>query len=147
MDDTYPQGGLLLTASSTDYPLLNLFLTMLWIFVWVLWFFLLFRVITDLFRDRSLSGWAKAAWLIFVIVLPYLGVLVYLIARGRSMGEREAERMQEQKQAMDAYIRETAGGGGGGGGSVDQLHKLSELKSRGDLTQEEYERAKAKLLP
>ncbi|NEE58592.1 SHOCT domain-containing protein, partial [Streptomyces sp. SID8455] len=64
-----------------DYPLLNLFLTMLYLFFWVLWFFLLFKVITDLFRDHTLNGWAKAGWLIFVILLPYLGVLVYLIVR------------------------------------------------------------------
>lgn len=126
----------------SNYPLLDLFLTMLWLFVWVLWFFLLFRVITDLFRDDSLSGWAKAGWTILVIVLPYLGVLVYLIARGRGMSDREQRAVREQQRAVDSYIRETAGGSN----SADQLHKLSELKARGDLTAEEYERAKARIL-
>jgi len=125
-----------------NYPLLNLFLTMFWIFVWVLWFFLLFRVITDLFRDRELGGVAKAVWLVAVILLPYAGVLVYLIARGRGMSEREAQRMQSQQQAIDSYIRETAGRSSG----ADELHKLAELKDRGDLSSEEFERAKSRLL-
>ncbi|WP_055589255.1 SHOCT domain-containing protein [Peterkaempfera griseoplana] len=129
-------------AVDGNYPLLGLFLTMLWLFVWVLWFFLLFRVITDLFRDDSLSGWAKAAWMIAVIVLPYLGVLVYLIVRGRGMSSREQHAAREQQKAVDSYIRETAAAPS----SADQLHKLSELKARGDLSAEEYERAKAKIL-
>ena len=78
--------------ASQDYPLLNLFWTMLELFLWVLWFFLLFRVIIDIFRSHDLGGWGKALWLIFVIVLPYLGVFVYLIARGASMGERREAR-------------------------------------------------------
>ncbi|MFE6857026.1 SHOCT domain-containing protein, partial [Streptomyces sp. NPDC057674] len=78
-----------------DYPLLNLFWTMLWFFLWIMWLFLLFKVIGDIFRDHSLNGWAKAGWLILCIVLPYLGVLIYVIARGKSMGERDVKRAKE----------------------------------------------------
>ncbi|MDQ0988317.1 SHOCT domain-containing protein [Streptomyces sp. V2I9] len=131
-----------------DYPLLNLFLTMLYLFLWVMWFFLLFKVITDLFRDHSLNGWAKAGWLIFVIVLPYLGVLVYLIARGRSMRERDEKAASDSEAAFRSYVRQAAGTQDGSGGSshVDDLAKLAELKDRGAINAEEYERAKAKIL-
>ncbi|MFJ8012696.1 SHOCT domain-containing protein [Streptomyces sp. NPDC096339] len=128
-----------------DYPLLNLFWTMLWLFLWVLWFFLLFKIITDIFRDHSMSGWGKAGWLIFVIILPFLGVFIYLIARGKSMAERDAKQMKESEAAFQDYVRKTAGTGGGGG-SADELHKLAALKDKGDITQEEFDRAKAKLL-
>ncbi|MFD8631416.1 SHOCT domain-containing protein [Streptomyces sp. NPDC059533] len=127
-----------------DYPLLNLFWTMLWLFLWILWFFLLFKIITDIFRDHSMSGWGKAGWLIFVIILPFLGVFVYLIARGKSMAERDAKQMKESEAAFQDYVRKTAGTGGGG--SADELHKLAALKDKGDITQEEFDRAKAKLL-
>ncbi|MGX1270638.1 SHOCT domain-containing protein [Streptomyces phaeoluteigriseus] len=126
-----------------DYPLLNLFWTMLWLFLWVMWFFLLFKVITDIFRDDTLSGWGKAGWLVFALVLPYLGVLVYLVVRGKSMGERDVKQAREHEEAVRQYIRSTAGSGGG---SVDELHKLSTLRDKGDLSQEEFEKAKTKLL-
>ncbi|MFD7555885.1 MULTISPECIES: SHOCT domain-containing protein [unclassified Streptomyces] len=127
-----------------DYPLLNLFWTMLWLFLWILWFFLLFKIITDIFRDHSMSGWGKAGWLILVIILPFLGVFIYLIARGKSMAERDAKQMKESEAAFQDYVRKTAGTGGGG--SADELHKLAALKDKGDITQEEFDRAKAKLL-
>ncbi|MEI7031823.1 SHOCT domain-containing protein [Streptomyces pratensis] len=134
-----------------DYPLLNVFLTMLYLFLWVMWFFLLFKVVTDLFRDHSLNGWAKAGWLILVILLPYLGVLLYLIARGRSMHERDAKLAKDSEAAFRAYVRDAAGtseAGGpvGGSGHVSDLAKLAELKDKGALTAEEYDRAKARLL-
>lgn len=131
-----------------DYPLLNLFLTMLYLFLWVMWFFLLFKVVTDLFRDHSLNGWAKAGWLVFVILLPYLGVLVYLIVRGRTMQERDAKLARDSEAAFRQYVREAATSEGppGGTGHVGDLAKLADLKDRGAINAEEYERAKAKLL-
>ncbi|MER6984257.1 SHOCT domain-containing protein [Streptomyces carpinensis] len=127
-----------------DYPLLSAFWTMLWFFLWVMWFVLLFRVVLDIFRDDSLNGWAKAGWLVFCIVLPFLGVFVYIVARGRSMGRREIAQARAQQDAVDAYIRETAGGGRTS--SVDELARLSDLRSRGDITDEEFARAKEMVL-
>ncbi|WP_411108828.1 SHOCT domain-containing protein [Streptomyces sp. c-19] len=130
-----------------DYPLLNVFWTMLWFFLWIMWLFLLFKVVTDIFRDHSLNGWAKAGWLIFCIVLPYLGVLAYVIARGKSMGERDVKRARESEAAFQEYIRKTAGPqGGGSGGSADELARLADLKEKGALTPEEFEKAKARVL-
>ncbi|MFG2944457.1 SHOCT domain-containing protein [Streptomyces adustus] len=125
-----------------DYPLLSTFWTMLWFFLWILWFVLLFRIIVDIFRDDSLGGWGKAGWLIFVVVLPFLGVFVYVIARGKNMGRRQIEQAQAQKAEFDSYIRQTATTPS----SVDQLAKLSELRSKGDITDEEFRRAKEKIL-
>ncbi|GGO86051.1 SHOCT domain-containing protein [Wenjunlia tyrosinilytica] len=127
-----------------DFPLLNAFWTMLWFFLLVLWLFLLFRVVGDVFRDDSLGGWGKAAWILFIIVLPYLGVLVYLIARGRGLGERELSSALAQRDARDAYLRQSASASSGS--HADELAKLSDLKNRGELTQGEYEQAKAKIL-
>ncbi|MGW0119952.1 SHOCT domain-containing protein [Streptomyces sp. NPDC003327] len=138
-----------------DYPLLNVFWTMLWFFLWVMWLFLLFKVISDIFRDHSLNGWAKAGWLVFCILLPYLGVLVYVIARGRSMGERDAKQAKDAEAAFQDYIRKTAGssgaqgtGGraGAGASSIDELSRLADLRDKGAITDEEFERAKAKVL-
>ncbi|ADI05144.1 putative integral membrane protein [Streptomyces bingchenggensis BCW-1] len=124
-----------------SYPLLDVFLTTVWVFLWILWFILLFRVIGDLFRDDSVSGWGKAGWCVFVVVLPFLGVFVYLIARGRGMGEREAKVALKAEADMKAFVRETAASG-----HAEELSKLVELKNHGDITAEEYERAKAKVL-
>ncbi|MEU0068949.1 SHOCT domain-containing protein [Streptomyces sp. NPDC006332] len=129
-----------------DYPLLGAFWTMMWVFLWILWIILLFRVIGDIFRDDSLSGWAKTGWTFFVIVLPYLGVFVYLVARGRGMGKRDQEHAKAQQEAIDAYIRQTAAGGAGTGGHADELAKLSELRNKGDITDEEFQHAKRKVL-
>ena len=90
-----------------DYPLLGLFWTILWFFIWVAWLLLLFKVIFDIFRSRDLGGWGKALWAIFVVIIPWLGVLVYLIARGRSMTERDLERAQEQEAAFRDYVQQT----------------------------------------
>ncbi|MEU6812046.1 SHOCT domain-containing protein [Streptomyces sp. NPDC046831] len=127
-----------------DYPLLSAFWTMLWFFLWIMWFVLLFRVVTDIFRDDGMNGWAKAGWLVFCIVLPFLGVFVYLIARGKGMGRREIAQARQQQEAFDAYVRETAGGGRRS--SVDELARLADLRTRGEITDEEFARAKAMLL-
>ncbi|MFF4037287.1 SHOCT domain-containing protein [Streptomyces sp. NPDC001816] len=128
-----------------DYPLLSAFWTMLWFFLWILWFILLFRVIVDVFRDDDMGGWAKAGWLVFVVVVPFLGVLVYVIARGKGMGKREIAQARAQQEAFDSYVRETAKGGAPTS-SVDELAKLSEIRARGDITEDEYRRAKELVL-
>ncbi|MEU1277121.1 SHOCT domain-containing protein [Streptomyces sp. NPDC005805] len=130
-----------------DYPLLGAMWTTMWLFLWILWFFLLFRIIVDIFRDDSMSGWVKTGWLVFVIVLPFLGVLIYVLARGKDMGKREREHAREQQQAVEDYIRKTAGNDAAEGPSkAEQLAKLSEVKARGDLTDEEFQRAKELIL-
>ncbi|WP_329135315.1 SHOCT domain-containing protein [Streptomyces sp. NBC_00670] len=131
------------TYLAYDYPLLGAFWTMLMIFLWIMWFVLLFRVITDIFRDDGLSGWGKAGWLVFCCVLPFLGVFVYVIARGRNMGRRETTRVRAQQEEFDSYIRKTAAGGSS---SVDELARLSEIRDRGALTDQEYRRAKELVL-
>ncbi|GAA1956478.1 SHOCT domain-containing protein [Kitasatospora viridis] len=135
-----------------DYPLLNLFWTMLEFFLWILWLFLLFKVISDIFRSHDMSGWGKAGWLTFVILLPFIGILIYLIARGQGMGRRDAEQVRQSEAAFRSYIRDAAGTPDGPGGSsaaashVDELARLAELKRNGDLSEEEYQKAKQKLL-
>ncbi|WP_225849791.1 SHOCT domain-containing protein [Streptomyces sp. HPF1205] len=132
-----------------DYPVLGAFWTAMWVFLWVLWIFLLFRVVVDIFRDDSLSGWAKTGWLLFCLILPFLGVLVYVIARGTGMGGREQRSAQAQQEAFDDYIRRTAGTGGGagtGGDHVDQLARLGDMRAKGDISEEEFQRAKEKIL-
>jgi Short C-terminal domain len=133
-------GGVKLIAY--DYPLLGIFWTTLVIFLWIAWFFLLFRVIFDIFRGDDLSGWAKALWLIFVIFLPFLGVLVYVIARGHKITEHDVAHAKAQEQAFQSYVRETASTGG----TAEELTKLAALKDQGVITDAEFEQQKAKLL-
>jgi Phospholipase_D-nuclease N-terminal/Short C-terminal domain len=106
------------------------------------WIWILVSVISDLFRDHELSGVAKAVWVFFLIFLPFLGVLLYLIVRGDGMRDRTIKEQADAKKHFDEYVREQAGTGS----SAEELHKLSELKAKGDLSSEEFERAKAKLL-
>jgi hypothetical protein len=127
-----------------SHPLLNAFWMMLWFFLWVMWLLLLFRVIADVFRDRDLSGWGKAGWTIFLCVVPFLGVFIYLVARGPGMGARSIDRAQSEQQAYEDYIKQTAGTSGGSG--ADQLAKLAELKADGTLNEEEFQQAKQKIL-
>ncbi|QOV36707.1 SHOCT domain-containing protein [Streptomyces ferrugineus] len=135
------------TYLAYDYPLLSMFWTLLWFFLWVMWFVLLFRIIGDIFRDDSLSGWGKTGWLAFCIVLPFLGVFVYLIARGREMGRREISHARAQQRAFDDYVRETAAAGGATRpSSAEELARLSEMRSHGDITDDEFRRAKELVL-
>ncbi|MFE4052143.1 SHOCT domain-containing protein [Streptomyces sp. YIM B13518] len=134
------------TYLAYDYPLLSAFWTMLVFFLWIMWFVLLFRVVMDIFRDDDLSGWAKTGWLVFTIVLPFLGVFVYVIARGKNMGRREIAQARAQQEAFDSYVRETAKGADGRAGSVDDLARLSEIKARGDISDDEFRRAKELVL-
>ncbi|RKS71038.1 putative oligomerization/nucleic acid binding protein [Actinomadura pelletieri DSM 43383] len=128
--------------AATDYPLLNVFWTMLWFFLWVLFLMLIFRIIADIFRDDRLSGWGKAGWSIFVIVLPFLGAFVYLIARGRGMGERDLQAINKRDEQFRSYVRETAGTPT----SADELAKLAQLRDHGDISEAEYQQAKTKVL-
>ncbi|HZM57297.1 MAG TPA: SHOCT domain-containing protein [Acidimicrobiales bacterium] len=125
------------------YPLADLFGTMLGLFVFFIWFWLLIIVFSDIFRSRDLSGWAKALWVIFVIILPFLGIFVYLIARGGKMHERAEAQAAQQQQAFDAYVKQAAGTSGS---SVDELAKLADLKAKGVITDAEFDAQKAKLL-
>lgn len=127
-----------------DFPLLGAFWTIMWFFLWIMWFVLLFRVVVDIFRDDDLSGWGKTGWLLFTILLPFLGVFVYVIARGKDMGKREQSHVRAQQDRTERYIRETAGSAGTS--EADELAKLSEIRARGDITDEEYRRAKEKVL-
>ena len=124
-----------------DYPILGLFWTMMIFFLWVAWLILLFRVFADIFRS-DMGGGAKALWSIFVILVPFLGVFLYVIANGRAMGERDIAAAQRRESEVQAYIRQTAGGAGG----ADELTKLAALRDQGVLTEEEFSAQKAKLL-
>ena len=130
-------------ASSYSYPLLGAFWTILEIFLWVIWIWILIYVFIDIFRSHDLSGWAKALWFIFVLFIPLIGVLVYLIVRGGSMHERAAQEAQQQDQQFRQYVQDAAGGSQT---PADQLTKLAELRDRGVITAEEFERQKAKVL-
>ena len=129
---------------ASSYPILDIFLTMLYFFLFIIWIWLLFMVFIDIFRSHDMGGWAKALWVIFIIIMPYLGVLVYLIARGGKMHERAAQQAALQQKAFDQYVKQTAGTSGES--SADQLHKLADLKGQGVLTDAEFEAQKAKIL-
>ncbi len=129
-------------ASSYSYPLLGAFWTILEIFLWVLWIWILIYVFIDIFRSHDLSGWAKALWFLFVLFIPLIGVLVYLIARGGEMHERAVRQAQQQDREARRYIQEAAGSPT----SAEQLSKLADLRDRGVITADEFEREKAKIL-
>jgi hypothetical protein len=129
-------------AASTGYPLLDVFWTMFEIFAFVLWFWLLFVVLTDIFRSQDLSGLGKTGWTIFVIFLPLIGILAYLLVRGRSMNQRAARQAQQQDEAFRSYVQEAAGPPS----SADQLAKLADLRQRGVISSAEFENEKSKVL-
>lgn len=124
-------------------PLMDLFWSMLWFFLFFIWIWLLISLFTDIFRSEDLSGWGKAGWTIFIVVLPFLGVLVYLIARGNSMAERAMKQAAAQEKAMRQYVQEAAASGGS---TADELEKLAALRDKGVLTSEEFNAQKAALL-
>jgi Phospholipase_D-nuclease N-terminal len=126
-------GGVVPIASSYSYPLLGAFWTILEIFLWVLWIWVLIYVFIDIFRSPDLSGWARALWFVFVLFIPLIGVLVYLIARGGEMHERAARQAQQQDQEVRRYIQDAAGSPN----SADQLAKLADLRDRGVITTDE----------
>lgn len=119
----------------------DLLLLVVEIFLFVIWLWILFTIITDLFRDHEMSGWAKAIWILFLVFIPFLSALVYLIARGHGMRDRAIKAAAEEKQHFDSYVRQQAHSS-----PADELHKLAELKEKGALSDAEFEQAKAKLL-
>jgi hypothetical protein len=126
-----------------DYPILGLFWTMLIFFLWFAWIMLLFRVFADIFRTKDMGGFAKALWSIFVLIVPFLGVFIYLIVRGRSMADRDYAEARAEQEAFQAYVQQTAGTPAG---TADELTKLAQLKSQGVITDAEFAQQKAKLL-
>lgn len=138
-----------LALTSSSYPLLNIFWTMLEFFLWVAWIWLLVYVYFDIFRSHDLSGWAKALWVIFVLIIPFIGVLVYLIARGGEMHERSEQQAERQFQRQNEAFRQmqsASGASGSSGSTADQLAKLADLRDRGVITADEFDREKAKIL-
>jgi hypothetical protein len=133
-----------LTVFAYDYPLLGLFWTMLWVFLWVAWLFIFFRVILDIFRSRDMGGWGKALWVIFVILVPFLGVFVYLIARGRQMTERDIDDAKNRDAAFRSYVQDAAGSTSAS--TAEELSKLADLRAKGVITDAEFEQQKARML-
>jgi type VI protein secretion system component VasK len=123
----------------------QVFWSMLWFFLFFIWIWLLISLFGDIFRSADLSGGAKAMWTIFIIILPFLGVLVYLIVRGNSMQERALKQAADQEAQFRGYVQ-TVAASGGGGGSADEIAKLADLRDRGVISQEEFDAAKAKAL-
>lgn len=128
----------------TDYPLLDVMWTMAVFFAWLVWFWLLITIFSDLFRRQDVSGWGKAAWTIAVVFLPYLGVLAYVIGQGRGMSERRAAEATAAKSQFDEYVRSVSTTGGGG--AADQIAKAKQLLDAGGITPQEYEALKQKAL-
>lgn len=126
-----------------DYPLLSVFFSLLYFFLFVIWIWIAISVTIDIFRSHDLGGFAKALWVIFVIITPYLGVFIYLIARGGKMHERQMKHAQASQAAFEQYVQQAAGTTSDVAG---QLQKLAELRDRGLLTPEEFDAQKAKLL-
>jgi len=120
----------------------QVFWSMLWFFLFFIWIWLLIVIFGDIFRSDDLSGWGKALWSIFIIVLPYLGVFVYLIARGHKIQEHHLREAQAQEAAMRQYVQNVAGSEGGG--TADEISRLADLRDRGVISEDEFQRAKAR---
>jgi hypothetical protein len=125
---------------AADYPFMDVLWTLLLFFLWIIWIWIVITVLIDVFRRRDIGGWAKAAWVIFVVILPWLGVLIYLIAQHDGMRERSMKEAQAEKQAFDDYVRDAAGG------SAAEIAKAKELLETGTITQEEFDALKKKAL-
>jgi len=133
-----------LAASSANYPVLDIFWSLLEFFLWVIWIWIIIWIFIDIFRSHDLSGWAKALWFLFVLIIPLVGVLVYLIVRGGSMHERAVRQAQHQDDAFRHYVQQAAASSPAS--TADQLTKLADLRDRGVISGEEFDREKQKLL-
>jgi hypothetical protein len=129
---------------AADYPFLDILWSMIIFFVWVVWIWMMIIILTDVFRRRDIGGWAKAGWTVFLIVLPFLGVLAYLISQHDKMADRSAEEARGQQAQFDQYVKSVAGNGGGG--AAAEIDKAKQLLDSGAITQPEYEALKAKAL-
>jgi hypothetical protein len=129
---------------AADYPFLNILWSMILFFAWVIWIWMMITILSDVFRRHDLSGWAKAAWVVFLIVLPFLGVLVYLIAQHDGMTQRSADAAQAQKAQCDDYVRSV--NTGGGGGAAAEIDKAKQLLDSGAITADEFAALKVKAL-
>jgi hypothetical protein len=127
---------------AADYPFLDVLWSMIIFFVWVTWIWMMILILSDVFRRRDLSGWGKAGWTFFLIVLPFLGALIYLIAQSDGMAERRAQDVQGQREQMDDYVRSVAGSGG----AAAEIDKAKALLDSGAINQAEFEAIKAKAL-
>lgn len=125
-------------------PLLDLFWAMLWFFLWVAWIWLLVVILMDVFRSDDMGGWGKALWTLFIIFLPFLGVLLYLIVRGKGMTERSMKEAVAREKQTQEYIRSVSASSASS--SADELEKLARLRSNGTISEEEFQAAKAKVL-
>jgi hypothetical protein len=126
---------------AADYPFMDVLWSMIIFFFWVIWIWIVITVLMDVFRRSDIGGWAKAAWVVFVVILPWLGVLIYLIVQHDGMRQRSVEQVQAQRQELDDYVRDTAGGG-----SAAEIAKAKDLLDSGAITQAEFEALKAKAL-
>jgi hypothetical protein len=127
---------------AADYPFLDVFWTMLIFFLWILWIWLLFTIFADVFRRHDISGWLKTVWIVFVIVLPFLGAFVYLITQNVGMTERQLDRARAEREHLDSYVRETAGAGG----AASETEKAKRLLDSGAITEAEFEAIKQRAL-
>ena len=133
----------MLLAVENNYPLLEVIWTIIVFFAWVIWIWAVISILSDVFRRQDIGGWGKAGWTFLIILLPFLGVLVYLIGQGQGMAERNVERLQASQKMYEQHIREVAGGGGGAAGEIADAKALL---ASGDITQEEFEALKRKAL-
>jgi hypothetical protein len=130
---------------AADYPFLDVFWTMIIFFCWVIWIWMMIVILTDIFRRHDIGGWHKALWIVFLIVLPFLGVLVYLIAQSKGMAERRAKEMSDAQAQFDSYVQQVASEKGGGG-AASEIERAKGLLDNGTITQAEFDSIKAKAL-
>jgi len=135
----------MLLAAENNYPLLEVIWTIIVFFAWVIWIWTVISILSDVFRRQDIGGGTKALWTFVIILLPFLGVLVYLVSQGKGMAERNVEQMQARQKMYEQHIREVAGGGGGGG-AAGEIANAKALLASGDITQEEFEQLKRKAL-